>query len=221
MPTATGATSRVCSSAARLGLRVASCCVLWGAAAGAQPEPTPTRATPNGSALEATGAGEEERDPATERPFFLAATLDGEVGSDFGGGARLALFATPVPGMALGGSAFVAPLVWIPGCDCSAPRSVVWRWMVDFRYGTAYAEHRQSLVWFGFGAGATFISATGLDPSPAISLSFGVDLRMRGPLWFELSPALTWAQMIGSSVNYASAFVTLGLELGLRFDIAH
>jgi hypothetical protein len=221
MSTAIRATSRVSSAAAGLGLRVASCWVLSAPAAAAQPEATPPPPTANGSTVQPTAASEDERDPATERPFFLATALDGEVGSDFGGGPQLALFATPLPGMALGGSAFVAPLVWIPACGCSALRSVVWRWMAELRYGTAYADYRRSLVWFGFGAGATFISGTGLDPSPVFSLSFGVDLRMRGAFWFEVSPVLTWAQMIGSSTIYASDFVTLGLELGLRFDIAH
>jgi hypothetical protein len=195
----------------------------WGAAAEAQTKPASAPASaPSPEGEETT---ELTVDPSSQRPLFGVATIGGAFGTDYIAGATLALFGTPHSSkVSLGGSAFFAPFAGVPSSciePCTTPSALLWRAMAELRLGTSYSDYRRSLGWFGVGAGLTYMSGLGLDPSPVVSVALGGDMRMTHSLWFELSPKLTWAQMIGPGSAYARAYVTGGFELGIRFDLAH
>jgi hypothetical protein len=163
-------------------------------------------------------------DPSTQRPVFGTAIVDGELGTNYVSGVKLALFGTPFPGVSLGGSAFFAPLVLVPSVcreTCTGPYTVLGRAMAELRLGTPYADYRKGLGWFGVGAGVTYEAGLALDPSPVASLAVGGDIRMTHSLWIELSPKFTYAQMIGPGSAYSHATFTGGLELGVRVDFTH
>jgi hypothetical protein len=197
----------------------------WGAAAEAQTNPKLTSASAIAPSPEGAQTTELTEDPSSQRPLFGVATVGGAFGTDYIAGATLALFGTPHSSrVSLGGSAFFAPFAGVPSSciePCTTPNALLWRAMAELRLGTSYTEYRKSLGWFGVGAGLTYMSGLGLDPSPVVSVALGGDLRMTRSLWFELSPKLTWAQMIGPGSAYARAYITGGFDLGIRLDFAH
>jgi hypothetical protein len=169
---------------------------------------------PGAPPLEGAQASELTTDPSTQKPVFGTAAVGAELGSNYIVGTRLALFATPHPGVSLGGSAFFSPF-------CSGPSTQLWRAMGELRLGTPYADYRRSLAWFGVAGGLTYMSNEGLDPSPVVSIAVGGDIRLTRLAWFELSPTVTWAQMIGPGSHYAGAHLTAGFYFGIRFDFSH
>jgi hypothetical protein len=171
---------------------------------------------------EGAPTAELERDPATERPLYGLGAVRGEFGTHYLLGGTLALFATPYPGVSLGGSALFAPIVSVPSaCIQTCPTPLLWRGMAELRLGTHYAEYRKGLLWFGVGAGITYMSGLGLDPSPVASIAIGGDIRIARALWLEISPKVIWAQMIGPGSVYAYAYLNAGIETGIRVDFAH
>ena len=196
----------------------------WSAAAEAQTNQKLTSAPASAPSPDETQATELAVDSSSQRPLFGVATVDAEFGTHYVAGAALALLGTPRPGISLGGSVFFAPFVGVPSScvePCTTPTALLWRARAELRLGTPYADYRKGLGWFGVGAGLEYMSSVGLDPSPVASVAIGGDLRMTHSLWFELSPKLTWAQMIGPGSAYARAYLTGAIELGIRCDFAH
>jgi len=159
-------------------------------------------------------------------PLFLVATLGGEIWADYAA-VKLALFATAYPGISVGGTIFIAPWTGFDGCagadDCSDPlQPVLLRWTADVRLGTPYAEDRHALAWMGIGTGLAYLGGTGVGPTASVAI--GGDIRVGPSWWLELSPRLAWEDILAGNptgLGLAGSYVTLGLDLGLRGDLAH
>jgi hypothetical protein len=161
-----------------------------------------------------------ERDPGLARPVFGAVQLGAELGTNYNAGVGLGVFGTLVPGVSLGGFAYVAPLTYVAAqcrTTCSTPAIVLTRAMAELRLGTPYAEYRKGLGWFGVDLGVAYESGLGLDPSPLAAIAVGGDVRINRSLWFEFAPRFTWTQFVGGGA-YAYANFMAGLNLGLRVD---
>jgi len=207
---------------ARLALVYALGALAWAGTAraqavDAQPAPPPSR-----TASAVSPAPVADADPPVPHPIFGVATIGGELGANYAAGAKLALLATPFPGVSLGGAAFFAPITHVvgtcpPTCDLNP---LVFRWTVELRIGNPYTDYARGLAWLGVSAGISYLAEPGLDPGPTLGLAGGGDLRLSPSLWLEFSPRLTWAQFIGSGSPFAGTYFTLGIEAGLRFDFA-
>ncbi len=92
--------------------------------------------------------------------------------------------------------------------------------MAELRVGSPYTDYARGLGWLGVSAGIAYLSEPGLDPSPTVSLAGGGDIRLAPSLWLELSPRVTWAQLIGRRSPFAGTYFTFALEVGIRFDFA-
>jgi hypothetical protein len=186
------------------------------------PTATPTStATPTPTPTPQDEGGDLGTDPSGQRPFYGVAVLGAELGTNYDGGLGLGLFGTLTPGVALGGWAYLAPLVSVPLLctpPCKTGAVVLGRWMAELRLGTAYADYRKSLAWFGVGAGVSYESGLGVDPSPVAAVAIGGDLRVSRSVWVELSPRFTWTPWIGSGTPYAYSNFMGGIDLGVRFD---
>jgi hypothetical protein len=191
----------------------------WAAAAAAQ---APAEAAgPAGTAPSTAVASMS--DPPTPHPIFGVATLSAEAGTYYLGGAKLALLGNPFPsGVSFGGSVFLGPLTNLQQ-NCAPPCKtdpLVWRWMTELRLGTAYSDDARSLEWFGLSGGVSYLTEPGGDLGPVISVAGGGDIRVAKSLWLELVLRFTWAQILGPDSSFAAPYVTFGIELGMRVDIA-
>jgi hypothetical protein len=208
---------------ARLALVYALGALAWAATARAQSVDTQLAPPPSHTASVVADAPDADNDPPVPHPVFGVATAGGEVGGNYAAGAKLALLATPFPGVSLGGAAFFAPITHVTGtcpptCDLNP---LLFRWMVELRIGNPYADYARGLAWLGVSAGVAYVTEPGLDPGPTLGLAAGGDLRLTPRLWFEFSPRVIWAQLIGNSSPFAGTYFTFGIEAGLRFDFAH
>jgi hypothetical protein len=118
---------------------------------------------------------------------------------------------------------FVAPLTsflgpCVPACNTNP---VLLRGEAELRLITPYADYKRSLVWLGVGAGLAYVADVSMRPGPDLSLAVGGDLRLGPSLWFELSPRVNWEFLPGPATTLAGNYFTIGIDLGLRVDLAH
>jgi hypothetical protein len=156
-------------------------------------------------------------------PLFAVATLDAEVGTYYLGGTRVAFLGNPGrSGVSLGASVFLAPLTNME-VSCASPcrtNPLLWRWMAELRLGTPYRADVRGLGWFSLGAGVSYLAEPGVDVGPVVSLGGGGDLRLGQSLWLEMVLKGTWAQVVAPDSTFLGPYVTFGLELGTRIDLA-
>jgi hypothetical protein len=163
-------------------------------------------------------------DPPIPHPTFAVLSASGEAGANYAVGAKVAVLANPFSsGISLGGSVFFAPLTGFEN-QCAQPcnqNPVLFRGMAELRLGTAYREHVRGLFWFGLSAGVAYFAEPHIDPGPSLAVAVGGDVRLARSLWLELSPRATWAQIIGPATSFGGTYFTFGVEVGMRFDLAH
>jgi len=200
----------------------ALCAFVWAASAGEPTAHAEETATP--PATTSPEVSPPTGDLPIPRPTFAVLSASGELGANYAGAAKLAVLVNPFSsGISLGGSFFFAPLTGFEN-QCTAPcnqNPFVFRWMAELRLGTAYRADIRSLFWFGLSAGVAYLDEPHLDPGPSVALAAGGDARLTRSAWLELSPRVTWAQIIGPATSFGGTYFTFGVEVGMRFDLTH